>query len=232
MIALAGVGAFMVWGLASIGDEHALAASPVCPQWQTSPSCRAEMVESVDGIDIDTSDHHVDVSLYLYGSTPELGWVNLDSGDATFARALQRGDTVTAEVWRGKVVAVSANGQTATTDETPETDAHIAVWGLAVAGLLAFTLLRSASRTRLWNRLGFEPRGDAPEVRFMWTYGFVVAVVGVVGTILFGFEIAVWWAAALITLSAIGVVYGLLFPWVLPSAREAFLSYPVIDRPR
>ena len=92
-----------------------------------------------------------------------------------------------------------------------------------MVGLVAFLLLRSASRTRLWNRLGFSPNGDGPESRLMWTYGLVTGLIGAAGTALLGFGFAS--GAILIAASAAAVLYGLVVPWLVPFFRDLFLSY-------
>jgi hypothetical protein len=200
-----------------------LTASPACPPQLTGPRCHGEPLETVDNVNIDTNHDRTDVSICLYGSTPELGWVPLRGGDAAFARALRAGDTVTAEIWHGKAVAVTANGETVRTSEWPDVTEHGSAVAIAVVGFLAFVLLRSASRTRLWNRLGFQPDNDGPEKRLMWVYGFTTGSIAAVGTGLLAVGIA--WAAALLVISATAILYGLFVPWLLSVFRDLFLSY-------
>ena len=200
-----------------------MTASPACPPQLTGPRCHGELFETVDNVNIDTNHDRTDVSIYLYGSTPELGWVHLGGGDAAFARALRGGDTVTAEIWHGRAVAVTANGETVRTGDWPDVAERGSAVAIAVIGFLAFVLLRSASRTRLWNRLGFEPDNDGPEKRMMWVYGFTVGSIAAAGTGLLAVGIA--WAAALLVFSATAILYGLFVPWLLSGFRDVFLSY-------
>jgi hypothetical protein len=223
LLALGGVGFILAVSLSSIADAHALADSPACPALTTGPRCHGELAQTVNNVAIDTEGRNAYVGVYLYGSTPELGWVSLGRGDAAFVRALRPGDTVMAEIWHGKAVALTARDETVGTNDGPaETELSLGL-SLGGAGFLAFVLLRSASRTRMWNRLGFEPDDDGPEKRLMWIYGFTIGSIAAVGTGLLA--VGVPWAAGLIVFSAVAVLYGLFAPWLLPRFRDLFLSY-------
>ena len=223
LLLLAGVVFLTAWSLSTIADRQALAASPVCPAQTTGPHCHARLSETVDKVEINTGKRRTSVAVYLHGSTPELGRVDLDDDTAGFARALDSGDTVIATIWHGKAIAVTANGRTVGTLDSPTSGQQGLAWGIGVLGGTAFLLLRSASRVRLWNRLGFEPSGNAPEKRMLFAYGSVAGAIGLAAAVLLGFGIA--WSVYLLAVSVAAVLYGLVFPWLLPRFRDLFSRY-------
>lgn len=80
--------------------------------------------------------------------------VVLVDGGSAFEHAVQAGDDVQAEIWRGDPVTVTVDGITEKTDRYPVgVSAWDVVW-LAVCEVAAWQLLRSAAKVRLGRKIG------------------------------------------------------------------------------
>lgn len=162
LLLLLGTATFVALSLSAISDEHRLAASPACAPEKIGPNCHAELSQTVAISDIEIHDHKTDVSIYVYGSSPELGWINLSADDADFARAVHPGYTVSVEVWHGHAVAITANGRTVGSEDNPRTSARDMAIFAGACGLAGFGMLRSASRTACGTASASSRRPTAP----------------------------------------------------------------------
>jgi hypothetical protein len=209
-LALAG----LVWALtevtAAISDESALRAAPACAEATAGPGCRGEILETIAAVDNSNGGR----SLYLRGSTPEIGWedLSINAGEAAdFVQGINVSDGVIAEVWRNKAVAITANGKTEPTYDDPNLVRGGWVFLVSVFEVLAFFTLRSASRSRLWRMIGWLP-GKQPARTAMRLFGCSVAVVAVIGTMLA--EHGSIWGVVIIGLAFAAVLYGLFVPYL------------------
>jgi hypothetical protein len=176
----------LIWALAqvtaAINDESALRAAPACAAATAGPDCLGEIPQTVAAVDTSNGGR----ALYLRGSTPEIGWedLSINAGEAAdFVQGANVSDEVTAKVWHDKAVAITANGKTEPTYDDPNLVRGGWVFLLTVFEGLAFFILRSASRSRLWRMIGWLP-GKQPARTVMRVFGLSVAVVAVIGTML------------------------------------------------
>jgi hypothetical protein len=139
-------------------------AAPACPDLTTGPSCVGGIIVYVTGVDGD--------SVYLSGSTPELGWVDLDKpGARALAGRVHYTDEVTADIWHQQAVSITADGRTGRTTDYP-TAPDLSVLGAIVTLQLAAFVLLHWNRSRPWLALSARPR------RRLWMFeGAVVIVV-------------------------------------------------------
>lgn len=191
-------------------SDHGYESAPACPNLLTGPDCRGEILVEVIGVDAELTGTEPTESLYLTGSTPEIGWVDLDlHGDASLGRGIHVHDEVVAEIWHDKAVAVTANGRTVRVIDVAVSTRQEMLFILIAAELVAFPLLRSAGRARLWRLLGHQPR-RGPEHRLMRTFEVAVAAVGIGGTALL--LVSIPWGVTLVGIASAALLYGLVRP--------------------
>jgi hypothetical protein len=189
----------------TVQSTHAYERSPVCaePVAQSDGQCRRTVVATVwqvrvvDGKDAESW-------LYLSGSSPADGEIDFRGSGPVFLRNLAVGDVVRAEVWRGRVTAVSAAAGTGATADAPGEALDGAVAALSLAFVAALILLRGSVRVRR-RQWGWRAMGT-PVVEIG------VVAVAAAGVVLLGFGVP--WGAAAVGLALAALLYTTAVPTV------------------
>lgn len=220
-------GVFVTFGAIAAADTRAFDAAPPCPPAVQADTCRADIAVSVLG-----QDNSDGVSLYLSGSTPEIGWVDVNvprEDRAAFISASMPQGMVNAQIWRNDTYAVRVGGFTEPTDDQPgDSRVPIAI-GLLVASALAWLLVRSAVNARLRRRLGNPvPRRSGSVI------GAIALTLEVIGGIVLATSAAAastTAATALVGLAAALLLYTLAVPHLSPSVRRRLVVSEIHDAP-
>jgi hypothetical protein len=209
-LALLGLAYALVTAVAANRDNDAYVNAPICATGSTGSDCVAVVPAVVNDADVDRSQKIPVGELDLGSLTPGVGHVTLDQ-DITFAEDLRTNDAVTVQLWHGKVVAVTAHNETVATTDAPALENTASVLIAIVCELIAFVMLRSASRARLASMLRRDLR-RGPENRLLRLFGFTVVVVAVVGT----FELAAGrlWGAIAVAVAFGAVGYSVVVPYL------------------
>jgi hypothetical protein len=207
-LALAALAFTLVEAIAANHDNDAYVKAPICTGGAVGSGCVAVAPATVNFAYVDRSGKVPVGELDLGSTAPGVGHVTVTE-DVTFVEKLQTNDQVQVQLWHGKVVAVTSGNETVGTTDSPALANVTAVLFAIVSQLVAFVVLRSASRARLAYMLQRELK-RGPEVRMMRLFGFGVVVVAVVGT--YGLAIGELWGAIAIAVAFAAVAYSVVVP--------------------
>jgi hypothetical protein len=207
-LALAGLAFTLVEAIAANHDNDAYRAAPACQNNGNSTACVTVTTAVVNLADVDRSGKFPVGELDLGSTMPGVGHVTINQ-DVTFVEKLQTNDTVQIQLWHGKVVAVTANNETVGTTDSPATANVTAVLFAIICQIVAFVVLRSASRARLAYMLQRELK-RGPEVRMIRLFSLLVVIVALVGT--YGLAIGELWGAIAVALAFAAVAYSVAVP--------------------
>jgi hypothetical protein len=210
---IVGILALVVFGLALLFIVQALharqiyRAAPACALGATGPDCRGTLDQLVVGVDIKPGKHPAP------GVELPDGWVFLPDDAVSFAEGLTAGQPIAAEVWHGDVVSVTAGGQTFPTTDSPSASGAARVIFAALCFAVGFLTLRSASLSRMWQRLGYQASGG-PELRITHWFNGVAFATAMIGLLFLALGLIAGIALAVLAVAA--VLYALIVPTLVP----------------
>jgi hypothetical protein len=221
LFALAAVGAaslVVMVSVHSINLARTYRSAAPCPAWAPHSGCRGEVLETVQSVRI-VDGSAGEQSIYLYGSTPEIGWVGFSHANLDFVQRIHAGDSVTAEWWSGRATAVTAGGQTAPTAQNPIGNRNTSLPGLIAALLFVVTALRLSSRNRLPEFGGFWP-WQGPRRVVALDVATLLATAGGVWLLAAG----VLWGVAVLSALAATLLYANAVPALWPIRRPPTIT--------
>jgi len=180
MVALIPLGIVKTRG--DLQDRHAFGAAPICTAGTTGSDCRRQVTYTVTDTRIERDDHHRQTG-YEIRLAGDDDWVHFDDAADAFEAATLPPVTVTAELWHGRIVAVTAHGNRELTNQSPVADAFSSMITLALVSAFGCLFLRGAARARFWRRVGFRLNRGAP-LGWFRALDVTVVLVAVVGAAL------------------------------------------------